>query len=354
MLRRLGEQRTALELCTYCPKLCRFACPVATAEARETVTPWALMTRAHQVLQGRTPLDAATAQIWEHCTGCLRCQRNCRHDNDPPMALYAARAEAVAAGLASPALTAWAEAPRPSSRAFEALPEGGEVVVLPGHAADEVVAASVKLLRFAGFAAAGRPARGVWHAAGRLLPAGRPGLFEGAARQVLRGLEGARLVVCLDPEDAVTLTRDYPRHGVSVAAAVRHLSEVVDEPLRGRVRPVLEGDVLYLDACRLGRQLGVYDPPRRLLAAALAGGRIREAVMNRDQGGCCGAGAGFAATNPGAAADVAREAAADVPEIPVVTAGPTCAAHLRRAHGDTRTVHDWAVLVAGALNEELR
>jgi Fe-S oxidoreductase len=352
MLRRLAEQRTALELCTYCPKLCRFACPVATAECRETVTPWGLMTRAHHVLQGRAALDVPTARTWEHCTGCLRCQRNCKHDNDVATALYAARAEAVEAGLASPALGLWADEPRPADARFAALPEGGDVLLLPGHAPAAVVEASLALLE-AARVRVGRPRRGVWSAGGRALAAGRPARFTAEAGRAVRGLEGARLVVCLDPDDAVTLTRDLPRYGLSVPAAIRHLSEVVADKVR--VRAVLPGDVLYLDSCRLGRQLGVYEPPRRLLAAAI-GGEVREAVMNRDQGGCCGAGAGFAATNPDAAVDVAREAAADVAAIPIVTAGPTCAEHLRRAVGPERAVHDWAVLVAQALadREEAR
>jgi hypothetical protein len=35
------EQMTAY--CTYCPKMCRFSCPTAAAESRETVTPWGMM-----------------------------------------------------------------------------------------------------------------------------------------------------------------------------------------------------------------------------------------------------------------------------------------------------------------------
>jgi len=34
---------THLEYCTYCPKMCRHACPVSTATARETWIPQAKM-----------------------------------------------------------------------------------------------------------------------------------------------------------------------------------------------------------------------------------------------------------------------------------------------------------------------
>ena len=32
--------RRALELCEFCPKMCRFACPVSEATGREALTPW--------------------------------------------------------------------------------------------------------------------------------------------------------------------------------------------------------------------------------------------------------------------------------------------------------------------------
>ncbi len=41
--RLLADHVDALELCTYCPKLCRHACPVANATGRETFTPQSKM-----------------------------------------------------------------------------------------------------------------------------------------------------------------------------------------------------------------------------------------------------------------------------------------------------------------------
>ena len=80
----LDSLSVALDTCTFCPKLCRFACPVAEAERRETVTPWGLMSRANFVRKGQVPLDVETAAIFEHCTGCGRCTQNCRHGRVHP------------------------------------------------------------------------------------------------------------------------------------------------------------------------------------------------------------------------------------------------------------------------------
>src|SRR5205823_334102 len=87
----------ATELCEFCPKMCRFACPAAEVSSREAWTPWGKVSLA--VLSGRAP-DASTALAFGACSGCLRCQTYCAHANDVPAILYAARASAVRAGTA--------------------------------------------------------------------------------------------------------------------------------------------------------------------------------------------------------------------------------------------------------------
>jgi dimethylglycine catabolism B len=111
-----GLQR-ALELCEFCPKMCRFACPVSEAAARETFTPWAKVSLA--ALAGGEPEESA-ALAFGACTGCLRCQTYCAHGNDVPEMLYAARARAVRAGVAP---GEWAEVARVMRREEEELKE---------------------------------------------------------------------------------------------------------------------------------------------------------------------------------------------------------------------------------------
>lgn len=327
----LAGHRKAVDLCTYCPKLCRWACPVAEAETRETVTPWALMTRVDDVLRGAAPADAATAEVWTHCTGCGRCQTACKHENDVKTVLYAARAEVQ--GLLPPGLLAWAEeAPAPCA-AYAALPRAGRVRVLPGHASPAVVEAGLALLAAAGFAELGRLS--VAHSAHRHREAGHPAAADAAQDALAAELVGVDQLICFEAEDALAL------RGLK---GVVHLVEAISPKLLGKFVPQA-GDVLYLDSCRLGRGLGLYDPPRQLLAAAITG-TLREATMHHTEAGCCGAGAGYAALHPGPAATVAREAAADVAHIPVVIAGGACAAHLQAALAPRPVLHLYQVLAA--------
>ncbi len=338
--------RATVETCVFCPKLCRWACPVAEAEGRETVTPWGLMTLLDDVGRGR-PLDADAAAIWAHCTRCGRCQQVCKHDNDVPGAILDARAAAVEAGVSPPGWRVWSDAPHPVSPSLDALPEGGPTVVLAGRADEARVAAALEVLAAAGWRDPARPKGGVRDAGHRALSAGRPVAFAAAVEALAAAVSEAETVICLDAEDAEALRFDYPERGVwsGPAPRVMHLIEAVHGRLEG-LEPVIAGDVLYLDACRLGRGLGIVEPPRAMLKSVV-GGALREALTAGDDGGCCGAGAGLAAVDPAAATAVARDAADIEPDVPVVIAG-ACSAHLRAALAP-RPVRSWVELIADGL-----
>lgn len=332
----------ALTTCFACPKLCRFACPVAEAEGRETSTPWGLMTRAEHVRRGQVPLDRETAEALLHCTGCGRCTTFCRHGVDVAATIFDARAEAERAGLLPPELRAWAEAVPPETAALRALPEGGDVTILPGFADAESLTAATRLLAAVGLERVARPRRGVLTSGARFRAAGLPDRVAVERTRALKALEGARLVVCLEPADALALAD-------ADGLEVRSLPEVLGArrgSLLPRLRSALGEPVLYLDDFALGRGLGQFDAPRTLLAAVV--GHIEEATLSRREGGCLGHEGGYAATLPAAGARLAREAVADVPGVPVVVASPEGAAHLRRAVPE-RPVYDWAVLLASGL-----
>ncbi|MSP73933.1 MAG: (Fe-S)-binding protein [Myxococcales bacterium] len=337
----LDSLSVALDTCTFCPKLCRFACPVAEAERRETVTPWGLMSRANFVRKGQVPLDVETAAIFEHCTGCGRCTQNCRHGNDVAKVLREVRAESTRAGLTSRALLDWARQAPEHRPVLSSLPEGQDVLLLPGHCDDRTISEAVALLRIAGLGAVGRVPRGVFSTGHRLRVAGLPADADAALQDCKKAISGASYVVALESNDVSEL-RDA---GVPVVTVIEALFERLSE-LKAAVSEVVAGPVVYLDACGLGRGLGVYDAPRALLG--LVAPTIIEATMAREQGGCCGDGAGFSMTSPEAALEVARRFAADVETLPVVIAESSCARHTASALAP-RPVYSLLTLLHGMI-----
>jgi len=371
----------AAERCLYCPKMCRFSCPVSHESARETLTPWGKMTllalgvpaaaplprlperlgglvrRAMEMVDApRLPLDVDSAEAFYGCTGCLRCRTWCEHGNDVPRALIQGRADAVDRGLAPAAARAVADrfARHGHDQSIDPAP------ILERLAAEHPVAPGGSSVLFAGCEAPLVRPQSVRAAleAARLLGAplalarepvccGRPlleaGYAEAFREHVRRAWErlGDREVVVLSAACARALTVRARDLGVEPRGPVVHAATFLARRLGPDVQaPPLPGTMTYHDPCELGRGLGEYDAPRRLLAAALAGG-VTEAPSSREEADCCGAGGPAARTWPelGRAmamtrADELREGGAGA----VVTACPACLQALAAAGLDVTDV----------------
>ncbi len=314
------HQRSAAT-CAYCPKACRFACPVAEAAASETFSTWGKMTAVYLAGQHGRALDAGTAEALHACTGCLRCTEVCAHHNQVAPALFEARGRAIAAGVQPPAaartvstfsrtgnpfgvsLTGRLAALRPTGPVRHALfPGCASLVKHPAAVAHTVAVA----------AAFGAP-MGVTPVAARccgypLHAAGAADAFRAHARAFAEAARDVPELVVLDPGCAYTLQQLYPAAGVTLAAQVRTVTSVLVEHLdHAPRRPPLPLEVGYHDACHLGRGLGEYDGPRALLQRAVA--RVHEAPSCRDLGGCAGGGGLLPRTLPALAVEVARRQA---------------------------------------------
>lgn len=349
--------------CAYCPKLCRFACPVSTVEARETTTPWGKMSALHHVAEGNLPLEPELAATWWSCTGCLRCKTFCDHGNEVAAALGAGRAEAMRAGVAPPAaVLAKQDHPARVERAARAaaeifgdrldarsetlfVPGCTACVVAPGDARDTLHAVDSLVARRAGVRArrcCGMP----------LLDAGDVDGFVGAARALLAELDGAREVVFADPGCLYALRVIAPLCGVTSTTRLVHVSELAAEHLdRVPLRTVASNEpVRYHDPCRLGRGLGVYDAPRAVLARLL-GRAPDELAFSRERAECSGAGGLLPRTAPESSEAIARERARAHEEAGggiLVTACPGAARALARAVGPDR-VADLGAMLGRAL-----
>ncbi len=131
---------------------------------------------------------------------------------------------------------------------------------------------------------------------------GEEGLFESLAEQNIATISGCEFerIVTTDPHSLNTLRNEYPDLG-GRWTVIHHTTLLLELIESGRldVGGRLQYRVTYHDPCHLGRFLGEYDAPRRILERL--GCTLVEMPRNRDNSFCCGAGGGriWIADQPG-------------------------------------------------------
>jgi Fe-S oxidoreductase len=335
---------THLEYCTYCPKMCRHACPVSTATGRETVTPQAKMSALNLARKGHAPMTRETLEPIYACTGCRHCTEYCLHGVEPAAVLFAGRAEAERRGVGHPALERYPERfrardERLGKKLRALIPSGrfapdAQVALWPGCDAVDKGEADV-LAQLAVLDRIGE--RGVRVAATTgvcagypLLAAGHPDVFRWHATRVASELRPYRTVAMSCAACVYAIRTLYPAEGVAVATEVKHISELLGGHA-DKVLPTAPPKVVYYhDPCYLARYLDVTEPPRKLLGRVA---EVRELAWTRKDTECCGGGGLLPKTMPAVADEMARRRLRDVADGgggTVVTSCATCKHMLAR------------------------
>ena len=369
-LRRLPQleaRRPTLERCTFCPKLCRSACPVSNAEPRETLTPWGKMTTTYLVGTGAVETAPAFAAPAWACTGCFGCRSSCDHQNDVAGTLFAARSELRDLEVAPP------EARRVAARFPEHDAHArNETRTLAGSEPGDVVNPQAKTALLVGCAYATRApdvARDAIRAAAALVSGpvalvdaccGAPLLHAGDGRgfrargeALARLLEGKERVLVVDAGCASTLRVHLPAAGVPLPVPVELFVERAAREL-GRLERAAASDLLrsgpvrWHDPCQLGRGLGVYEAPRIVLGRLL--GRAPDEFPRAREGArCSGAGGLLPVTMPETAREIARTRVEEHEGEGGGTIVTACASSLRTFRKRGARALDLASLVARGL-----
>ncbi len=355
----LKHHKRDLQNCTYCPKLCRFCCPTAEAEHRETVTPWAKMTLAEMVRSDRLELTNEVGEIFYHCLACLHCRTHCRHGVDVPGALVEARRKVFESDCEPPELSVI------MGRYHDAGNPWGEDLRrrLRSVVADELFVPEARVALFAGCQAIRQDPNSLpalfellaaldidyvavfegeelccglplWHA-------GDHDGFVEQANRVAAALSAYRLVISPCPACVYTLKSLYSSLNVSLSPKVSHVLEFLSEPLTGREpERKIEGSHVYHDPCYLARYLEETSLPREILGRILAEPPA-ETIWSAEDAQCCGGGGLVPQLLPEVAAGATelrlKQLAASGAER-VVTACPGCVNQLASAPGETAIV----------------
>jgi len=172
----------------------------------------------------------------------------------------------------------------------------------------------------------------------------------------------ASTVVTTCPECYRTLETDYPELLGQPKFEVLHASEFLTSLIDGgkiKFTGKLGMKVSYQDPCRLGRHMGVYDPPRKVITS-IPGVELVEMNRNRESALCCGVSAWMGCGRHSKQMQMERlaEAKGTTADL-LVTACPKCQIHLNCALSEKLPVNkeevaietcDLSVLVARALN----
>jgi Fe-S oxidoreductase len=368
----LRPHARALKHCTYCPKLCRFCCPTAEVERRETVTPWFKMSLAELQRLGRRPVQASQAEVFLHCLGCLHCRTHCRHEIDVPGALLAARAEALQAGASPHELEVvrarmrehgnpWGE--DLAGRLMEVVPERflvpeAQAVVFPGcqalRAPDRHLTPLVELLVALGVEHVGVFTGPEVCCGAPLWQAGDLEALRVHGRSLARSLSRARTILCPCPTCAWVLGAVLGEHGAGPSGRVLTLDAFLGPRLEAREpRRRVPGRFVFHDPCFLTRYLERGQDTRRALARALEEPLVEAHDTGRDAA-CCGGGGLVPHTLPEVARGAARLRAEQLAASgagAVVTACPGCVRELGGVDGGL-PVRDWIELLSEAYRED--
>ncbi len=188
--------------------------------------------------------------------------------------------------------------------------------------------------------------------------------FEKLAKMSVADIKkaGATRVVTACPECYRTLKKDYSELLGNQDFEVLHISELLYELIeKGEIEydSNLPRKVVYQDPCRLGRHMGVYEPPRKVIAD-IPGIDLKEMERNRENAVCCGVNAWLSCNKYSKAVQIDRLKEAKVAGANLlVTACPKCQIHWKCVTSEklpvnpeevTIEMRDLTVLVAEAMH----
>ncbi len=182
---------------------------------------------------------------------------------------------------------------------------------------------------------------------------GEDDTFEELMRRNVQTIEssGIERLIFTCPEGYEVMKHYYPEMDIELAHISEVVSDFVDEG-KATFQP-LDKSVTYQDPCRLGRFLGVYDEPRKVLEQ-IEGIELTEMEHSGKRSRCCGVSAWINCNQNSKRMQLERleEAVNAAPTL--VTNCPKCLTHftcVKNENGFDKDIEmvDWTVLVSQAL-----
>lgn len=349
---RLNKHIKALDYCTYCPKLCTFACPVSNAENRESVTPWAKMTLANLFRKNKLELTKENAEPLYHCLACRLCTTYCKHEIDVAEVLSDARAMLIDKGIVHPKLAELREKYMSHGNVYgesgeerlktlldeEYFIEEAEAIYLPGSLTvferPQEVKASFSVFEKLGIDFVSCDDGNKTGTGFALYRAGLRKEFEEYAKKLATKLYGYKLIITPCAETAYTLKALYLELGINIGGRVKHILEFLAPYIENTgFEKTLDDKAVYHDAGYLSRFLSMEKLPREIYKK-IYNEESLEMVWNKKAAYPSGKGAVYSYMYPEYSKKIAKERlrmAKEVRAEVIVTASSSTAAYLESA-----------------------
>lgn len=359
LVRGYGEKvDNEIMACIMCG-FCRNGCPTYAERLLESVNARGRVILAYNLMTGRlAPSDEVAGRFYA-CTTCQNCRLVCPAAIDVGEVVEAARRRLVEAGYLpqtfKPLLDNMKQRGNPFGEdeakrtelypASYKEPEGSLDVLLylgcvPSYQDVRIVPSVMKLMERVGVRYGSLGVKE--HCCGYLA------YLVGSMDEFRKSMEanlssfsrvGPGLLVTTCAGCYKTFKELYPRYMGEEAPPmpeVLHLVEYVERLLAEDkliFRGTFPAKMVYHDPCDLGRHMGVYEPPRRVLQA-VPGVQLLEFPLNRQLAKCCGGGGGLKAFDNSMSDEIAykrvRQAAGIGAEV-IVSACPSCKRSLQAA-----------------------
>ena len=363
--RSLGEKEDHQHIaCVQCG-FCRAVCPVFEATGLESYNARGRNILAYNLYAGDLKPSKELADRFFSCTTCMSCTTACPSQLKVSEVIQSVRKELAKEKLIPESLTAVVDnieksgnpLGMPAAERVETIPkakrdailgkkkENAEVLLfmgcMPSYSDMKIVPSTLDILdkAGAGYAMLGSEEGCCGYFA---YLAGDP-RFEAIASRNRDRLRALKPKVIATPCAGCyrTLKDLYPRLPGGFELKVIHLVELLDQLVeQGKLKLVkpVAARVTYHDPCDLGRHLGFYEPPRKLLKR-IPGLELVEMPRNRAMARCCGGGGGLMAHNSGMSQDIAerriKEALAAKAEI-LVSACAECKSNLKKGAAEAK------------------
>ncbi|MBN1532063.1 MAG: (Fe-S)-binding protein [Spirochaetes bacterium] len=368
----IDEIRETMDSCKHC-FMCRHACPTFLTTKLDSHTPRGYALMMAEVDAGKLRWAGSVADRFYQCSQCGLCRQDCAYHWAEDDLVRHGREEIVAAGAAPARIREIADRLMKTGTPVE----GGSGI--PAVMRDKIGAKGAEVLYVAGWAAR-REAPETIEAMAKifdslkvtwccmedegcgieLLELGYAGEARRQAAAFVKRVAkiAPKRIVSSCPHLCRALREQHGLLGIDPPSMpVLHTAEFLAVELEAGRLSIGGGRreaVGYHDPCQLGRKLGIFDEPRRVIAAAI-GAPPLELYHSREAAECCGAGSVMLTTEPDLAADVARrrlEGARNEGVRTLVTACGNCKTLMRRAlegDGSGMEVLDIAELAAASL-----